>query len=133
MTPELHWLTLTVLMTALLWVPYVLNRMALQGIFGAMGYLPTDEPAPPAWAQRSKAAHLVAIENLPIFAALVLIAHVAGISNALTLSAAALYFFGMIIHYLVFTLGIPYLRTLAFLAGGFAAEILLALALLGIL
>lgn len=133
MTSELNWLTLTALMTALLWIPYVLNRMARQGIFGTMGNLPPDEPSPPAWAQRAKAAHMIAVENFPIFAALIIIIHVTGTSNAVTESAATLYFFGMFVHYVVFTLGIPYLRTVAFLVAGFGVEVVLALTLLGII
>lgn len=133
MTNELYWLTLTALMTALLWAPYVLNRMALQGVFGAMGNLPPDEPAPAPWALRAKSAHIVAVENLPIFAALILIVHVTDASNAVTQGAAALYFFGMLAHYLLFTLGVPYLRTLAYLVAGFGAEAVLALTLPGII
>ena len=34
MTTELYWLTLTALMTALFRVPYVLNRMAVNGLGG---------------------------------------------------------------------------------------------------
>ena len=30
MTTELYWLTLTALMTALFWMPYVLNRMVVE-------------------------------------------------------------------------------------------------------
>ncbi len=105
MTTELHWLTLTALMTALLWVPYALERMTRQGLFGAMGNRPPDEPTPAPWAQRAKAAHRVAVENLPIFVALVLVAHTAGLSNGVTAGACALYFFGMLTHYVVFALG----------------------------
>ena len=36
MTPELFWLTLTVILTGLLWVPYILNRMTVRGLFGTM-------------------------------------------------------------------------------------------------
>jgi len=133
MTTELEWLTLTALMTALLWVPYVLNRMARQGIFGAMGNLPPDEPMPPSWAQRAKAAHMIAAENFPIYAALIIIVQVAGTSNDVTRSAAALYFFGMFAHYVVFTLGIPYLRTVAYMVAGFGVEVVLAMTLLGII
>ena len=32
MTTELYWLTLTALMTALFWVPYVLDRMVMSGL-----------------------------------------------------------------------------------------------------
>ena len=131
MTTELNWLTLTALMTALLWIPYVLNRMARQGIFGAMGNLPPDEPSPPPWAQRAKAAHMIAIENFPIYAALIIIIQVTGSGNDITRSAAALYFFGMFAHYAVFTLGIPYLRTVVYLVAGFGVEVVLVLTLLG--
>jgi uncharacterized MAPEG superfamily protein len=133
MTPDLYWLTLTALMTALLWVPYVLERMTRQGLLAMMGNRPPDEPAPATWAQRAKAAHLVAVENLPIFVALVLVVHLAGVSNAVTTSACALYFFGMLTHYVVFTLGIPYVRTAAYLVAGFGVEVTLALSILGII
>jgi hypothetical protein len=38
MTAELYWLTLTALLTALMWVPYILNRIAVQGLMAAMSY-----------------------------------------------------------------------------------------------
>ena len=36
MTRELFWLTLTVILTGLLWVPYILNRTQVRGLTGAM-------------------------------------------------------------------------------------------------
>jgi hypothetical protein len=36
LTPELFWLTLTVILTGLLWVPYILNRCQVRGMGGAM-------------------------------------------------------------------------------------------------
>ena len=36
MTRELFWLTLTVILTGLLWVPYMLNRWQVRGIAGTM-------------------------------------------------------------------------------------------------
>ncbi len=36
MTRELFWLTLTVILTGLLWIPYVLNRCQVRGVGGAM-------------------------------------------------------------------------------------------------
>jgi hypothetical protein len=38
MTRELFWLTLTVIMTGLLWVPYILNRCQVRGLSGAMSH-----------------------------------------------------------------------------------------------
>ncbi len=133
MTTELYWLTLTALIMALYWIPYVLNRMALQGIIGATQNPSPDDPQPPEWARRARAAQGIAVENFTIFAALILAAHVSGISNAVTAGAAPVYFFGMLAHYVVFTLGIPYLRTLAFLVAGFGVEIVLSLTLLGLI
>ena len=36
MSIELFWLTLTVVMTALFWIPYILDRIAVRGLMGAM-------------------------------------------------------------------------------------------------
>ena len=37
MTRELFWLTLTVIFTGLLWIPYIINRCQVRGLAGAMG------------------------------------------------------------------------------------------------
>jgi uncharacterized MAPEG superfamily protein len=72
-----------------------------------------------------KAAHLNAIENLVVFATLVLVANAAGISNAATAFAAVLYFWSRVIHLIAYTLAWPWVRTLAF-AGGFVAQVIFA-------
>ena len=113
MKPELFWLALTATMTALMWLPYILNRAMRAGVPGA--FLTPPMGAPPVedeWALRAKRAHSNAIENLVVFAALVLVAQLAGISNSTTAFAAALYFWSRLGHFLVLTLGIPYARTL---------------------
>ncbi len=35
MTRELFWLTLTVILTGILWVPYILNRCQVRGLWRA--------------------------------------------------------------------------------------------------
>lgn len=120
MTTELYWLTLTALMTALFWVPYVLNRMATSGLAGALaGSAPGSDGHSP-WAQRAIKAHYNAVENLAIFATAVLVAHVLGISNAATRAAVIVYFFARLVHFVVYSAGIPGVRTLAFAAGWLA-------------
>ena len=57
MTTELYWLTLTVLMTALFWVPYVLNRMVVGGLGAALAAVPPEESSHSSWAQRAIKAH----------------------------------------------------------------------------
>ena len=132
MSTELLWLTLTTLMTALFWVPYILDRIAVRGLAGAMANpSPQDKPQS-AWAERAIKAHHNAVENLAVFAALVLTAHLLGISNGLTGAAAVIYFLARLAHFLVFTAGIPVARTLAF-AVGWLAQMALALSILGIL
>src|SRR3984957_9318403 len=74
MSHELFWLVMTTAMTGLMWVPYILDRTMVRGMMGAMGNpSPTDKPQSP-WAQRLMAAHVNAVENLVIFAPLVLAA-----------------------------------------------------------
>jgi membrane protein DedA with SNARE-associated domain len=57
LSPELFWLTLTVLMTSLFWIPYIINRMLELGILNALwdrfGLTSTKKD----WAQRMMQAH----------------------------------------------------------------------------
>ena len=108
MKPELFWLALTATMTGLFWVPYILNRAIHAGFPGAL-LTPTMQAAPveAEWALRAKRAHSNAIENLVVFATLVVVAQLAGVSNSTTAFAAALYFWARLGHFLALTFGIP--------------------------
>ena len=75
-------------------------------------------------------AHLNAVENLVIFAPLVLMLASTEISTPLTAGACRVYFFARAAHYLIFTFGIPMLRIPAF-AVGVTAQLILACVLLG--
>ena len=124
MSRELFWLTLTVAMTGLIWVPYILDRFAVRGIWGTLDNpRPGDKPQSP-WAQRMMAAHVNAAENLVLFAPLVLTAHALGISTGATAFACGLYFWSRLAHVVVYTLGIPVARTLAYTGGWLALAIL---------
>ncbi|HEX7030765.1 MAG TPA: MAPEG family protein [Gammaproteobacteria bacterium] len=128
MNAELTYLVWISLFTALLWIPYVLNRFAVRGIRDTVGYPSNPKPLRP-WAERMKAAHGNAVENLAVFAALVLAAQAAGVSTAITAAAAMVYFWARVVHAVTYALGVPWLRTLAFVAG-FGAEIAIAFELL---
>ena len=128
-TTELYWLTLTALMTALFWVPYVLDRMAVIGLGNTLAGSAPDIGKLSDWAQRASRAHTNAIENLAIFAPIVLTAHLLGISNTATRTAAVVYFFARLAHFVVYSAGIPAARTLAF-AAGWLAQIAIILAIL---
>ncbi|MGO9045922.1 MAG: MAPEG family protein [Xanthobacteraceae bacterium] len=128
MSNEIFWLVLTVAMTGLLWLPYILDRIMVRGLMGAMANPSPDDKPQTAWAQRLMAAHTNAVENLVVFAPLVLAAQALSIATAATAFACALYFWSRLAHAVVYTLGIPVLRTLAF-AGGFVAQAILVLAI----
>jgi uncharacterized MAPEG superfamily protein len=126
MTTELYWLTLTALMTALFWVPYVLNRVVVSGLGGALAGTAPEAGGHSLWAQRAIKAHYNAVENLAIFASAVLVAHVLNISNPATKAAVVVYFFARLLHYVVYSAGIPAARTLTFTAGWLAQIVIIA-------
>jgi len=122
-TTELAMLVWTVALCGILWVPYILARMMVWGLVDTVGY-PDNPPPLPGWAQRAQRTHLNLVENLAVFAPLVLIVHVTGTANEVTAFAASLFFWARIAHAVIFIARIPWLRTLAFLAG-FAALVIL--------
>jgi uncharacterized MAPEG superfamily protein len=128
MSAELTYLTWVATLTAVLWVPYILNTVMVRGLVDAVGYPANPQPLAP-WAARMKAAHYNAVENLVVFSTLVLVLNAAGISNATTAMACQVYFWARVVHYLVYGFGIPWLRTLSF-AAAWACLVLLALQLL---
>ncbi|MEJ2095452.1 MAG: MAPEG family protein [Gammaproteobacteria bacterium] len=128
MTEELTYLGWLTLITALLWIPYILNMIKVRGLLDAVGYPENPKPMAP-WANRMKAAHYNMIENLVIFGLLVLILNDASISNDTTITASVIFFWARIIHVVVYTFAIPWVRTITFLIG-FGCQIALALQLL---
>ncbi len=130
MTRELLWLTLTVVLTGLLWVPYTLDRIMVRGLMGAMDNPTRNDKPQSAWAQRLYFAHTNAVENLVVFAALVLILDSMGHQTEGTAIACAVYFWARLAHVIIYALGIPVLRTLAFTVG-FLAQVALVLAVFG--
>jgi uncharacterized MAPEG superfamily protein len=130
--PELFWLVMTCLMTALLFVPYILNRMKEHGIVPAL-WNPHPDTRPKApWAERLMRAHANAVENLVVFAPLVLALQVLDVSTALTASACMVYFFVRLAHAILYTFAVPLLRTVAFVIG-FGCQMALALTFLRII
>jgi uncharacterized MAPEG superfamily protein len=130
MSKEILWLAMTVAMTGLIWVPYILDRFVVWGLMGTLGNPPPSPPRQSEWAERMMKAHKNAVENLALFAPLVLMLAVLNISTPVTVAAAATFFYARLAHLVVYTIGIPVLRTLAF-AVGFGAEVVLFLALFG--
>ena len=129
--PELFWLTATVAMTALFWLPYIFRFIAETGLRAALWDPHGEHPLQAAWARRAHRAHQNAVENLVVFAPLAIMIHVLGLSSDATAAAAMIYFGARAAHYVIYLLGIPVARTLVFFAG-WGCQIFLVLALLGV-
>jgi uncharacterized MAPEG superfamily protein len=130
MTTELFYLTLTTLLTGVLWLPYILNRIAVRGLGEAMGYPDSPKPQSP-WAQRLMKAHANAVENLVIFGVLVLVANSLAINTEATAIASMVYFWMRLAHALAFTFKIPLVRTFSFFIS-FGAQMVFFWALLNV-
>jgi uncharacterized MAPEG superfamily protein len=130
MTPDLLYLALTAGLAAVLWIPNVVGIVAQHGIITAEDFKSAVEKPLTGWRQRAKRAHLNMTENLAHFAALVIVAHLAGMANETTAIAAQVYFWARLVHAVVLYAGIPFVRTLAFSAG-FIAEIFIFIEIVG--
>ena len=124
MHQDLLYLTYVTALTGLMWVPYILDRIATRGLFVAVGYGDPGKPQSP-WAARLMKAHANAIENLVVFGLLVLAARAMGLVEATIAMACIVYFWARIVHVVAFTFAIPWVRTLAFFVG-FCAQAVVA-------
>jgi uncharacterized MAPEG superfamily protein len=70
-----------------------------------------DMPKIAAWAGRAERAHRNMLENLVLFAALVLVATATRQSNAMTVFGAHLFFWGRLAYAVIYLAGIPWART----------------------
>lgn len=122
LTPELYWLTLTIAMTALFWAPYLVNRILEIGPWSTLG-VPKLKPEAP-WAERLIRAHANAVENLVLFAPLVLAVQITGMSTPTTAIACMVYFYARVAHVVAYLAALPVIRTLAFTAGFFSQMVL---------
>ncbi len=115
------YLGLSGMLCALLWTPYILSRAMTWGIPTFLNNYPKGfpqvQPEAPLWAQRSQRAHLNLVETLPAFAAVLLAAgHLAPTAAMASIAMwAQIFFLARLGHALVYTLGIPYLRTPVYL------------------
>lgn len=126
MSHEIAWLTWTLGLTLLFWIPYVLNRIAVRGLWGTLANPSAGATPLSPWAERARAAHANAAENLVMFAPAVLAVHVINLGNPLTDLACALYFYARLAHFVVYTAGIPVVRTLSFFGGWVGTALLVA-------
>lgn len=117
MKPELYFTILTAAFTGVIWVPIIVNRLAEMGPWKALKNPEPDIRPHADWAYRMGHAHRNAIENLVVFAPLAIAVHILGLGSAITAAAASLFFAARVAHAVIYTFGIPLLRTIAFFIG----------------
>lgn len=112
MTPDLKYLLFSVVLT---FVQMLIAAAAANQAVGLTTLAGNREDVPvlTGLAGRAKRAHLNMIENLVLFAALVLIAAVAGKANAATATGAAIFFWARLAYAAIYVAGVPWLRTAA--------------------
>lgn len=124
MTGELFWLAMSAALGLILWIPYTAAGAGVVGLKSGTTDVPNHADFP-GWAQRSHRVHMNLVESLAPFAVLVLILSVTGKADAATSTAAATFFFARVAHAIIYTMGIPYLRTIAYTVGWVACLYLL--------
>jgi uncharacterized MAPEG superfamily protein len=110
MKPELMLLTCAVLLTfaqAVIAVLGALMQVGLPMLAGNREGMPEIK----GWGGRAARAHRNMLENLVLFAALVLVAVAAGKTNATTLLGAQIFVYARLAYAVVYVAGAPWLRT----------------------
>jgi uncharacterized MAPEG superfamily protein len=117
MTTDLKYLAYTAILTAALWIPYVVAQVMTNGFLAPPNYIdPTPRPVP-LWGKRADRTYLNAVEVFAPFAALVIVAQLAGKANAMTAFWTICFFWLRLAHAVVYLLGVPYVRTVIFTLG----------------
>ena len=117
MTTDLRYLAYTAILTAALWIPYVVAQVMTNGFLAPPNYIdPTPRPVP-LWGKRADRTYLNAVEVFAPFAAQVIVAQLAGKANAMTAFWTICFFWLRLAHAVVYLLGVPYVRTVIFTLG----------------
>ncbi|HYC98662.1 MAPEG family protein [Brevundimonas sp.] len=128
MTPEFILLAFTLILAVVQIMAAAMARTAELGVKWNASPRDAVSPPPGKVAGRLMRAQANLFETLPIFAAAVIMAHIAGKDGTLTALGAQLYFFGRLIYLPLYAFGVPYIRSLVWLAA--AAGLVMVLAAL---
>ncbi len=114
MQPELSLLVWSVVLTFAQML-VALSGAALQFGLPKLSGNREDLPEPKGWVGRAYRAHRNMLENLVLFASLVIVAVLANKTNSTTLLGAQLFFWARLVYAFVYLAGIAYLRTAVWL------------------
>ena len=112
MSPELQYLFFSVILMFVQMLVAATGANQQVGLTALAGNR-EELPALTGWAGRARRAHLNMLENLVMFAALVLIVEVASRDNAMTALGAAIFFWARLAYAVIYVAGIAWLRTVA--------------------
>ena len=119
MSTDLKYLAFTAILTAALWIPYVVAQVATNGSLKPENYVdPTQRPLP-NWGRRADRAYLNAVETFAPFATLVILIQLTGKANATTAFLTMSFFWLRVVHAIVYWTAIPFIRTIVFTLGFF--------------
>ena len=117
MSTDLKYLAFTAILSASLWIPYVVCQVMTNGFLTPPNYVdPTPRPLP-LWGKRADRTYINSVETFAPFAALVIAIHLAGKADATTAFWTIAFFWLRVAHALVYLFAIPYVRTLIFTLG----------------
>ena len=115
MSTDLHMLVWAVALTIVQTVLAAFGAMQQVGLPALAGNR-ESLPAIVGWAGRAGRAHRNMLENLVLFAALVLVAAATNRANAMTAMGAQLFFWARLIYVPVYIIGLPWVRTIVWAA-----------------
>ena len=117
MTTELWYLFLTAVLLTILWIPFIIQQAIANGPLSPDEYENLrDDSKFSAAIRRANRAHINLVEQFGAFAGLVVVAHLIGLSNSVTQTAAMVYFWARVGHAIVMLAGVKQFmaRTLIF-------------------
>lgn len=117
------YLTLSGILTLLLWTPYILARVFVWGLPTFLNNypekFPIETPEQPLWAERAQRAHLNMVETMPALIATVIGASFFAGNDSATLATiaswSAIFFWSRVAYAFVYITGIPFVRTPVYL------------------
>jgi len=119
MTTELWYLFLTTILLTVLWIPYIVGSVQTAGPLRPEEYRSGRNVEFPPWVRRANRVHINLVEQYGAFAGLVVIAHLTGVHDAVTVWCAIIFFWARIAHAIIYISGFSQFsaRTVVFTIG----------------
>ena len=119
MTTELWYLFLTTILLTVLWIPYIVGSVQTAGLLTPAEYRTGRNVEFPPWVKCANRAHINLVEQYGAFAGLVVIAHLAGVHDAVTVWCVIVFFWARVAHAIIYISGFSQFsaRTVVFTIG----------------